>query len=103
MPDRLPGYKPVETEAGLSAAEMLQSGDVKGLLIAAADPAADSDTYKQALQALDFLVVQELFLTETAKLADVVLPATGTAERDGSFTNLERAGANLRSGCTCTG
>ena len=90
LPDRLPGYKPVETNAGLSAQEMLQAGQVKGLLIAAADPAPDSDSYKQALEQLDFLVVQELFLTETALLADVVLPARGMAERDGSYTNLER-------------
>ena len=103
LPDRLPGYKPVETEAGLSAVEMLQSGGVKGLLIAAADPAADSDSYKQALQALDFLVVQELFLTETAKLADVVLPATGTAERDGSFTNLERRAQTFDPGVPAPG
>ncbi len=91
LPHRLPGYRPVEGQAGLSAAEMLTPGSpVKGLLIAAADPAADSDTWRAALEQLDFLVVQELFLTETARMADVVLPARGVAERDGSFTNLER-------------
>jgi NADH-quinone oxidoreductase subunit G len=92
VPDRLPGYVPVEAgQAGLSASEMLaDNSPLKGMLIAGADPAAESAAYKAALQKLDFLVVQELFLTETAQLADVVLPARGVAERDGSFTNAER-------------
>ena len=54
-----------------------------------ANPAADSST-AEALRGLDFLVVQDLFLTETAQLADVVLPATSFAEADGTYTNLER-------------
>ncbi len=92
VPDRLPGYAPVEAGAvGLSAQEMLAAGSpVKGMLIAGIDPAAESAAYRAALENLDFLVVQELFLTETAKLADVVLPARAVAERDGTFTNAER-------------
>ncbi|MDX1522359.1 MAG: NADH-quinone oxidoreductase subunit NuoG, partial [Anaerolineae bacterium] len=90
VPDRLPGYVAVEGAAGLSAQQMLGESGVQGLWIAGADPAADSEAYREALDALDFLVVQDLFLTETAELADVVLPTRGMAERDGTFTNLER-------------
>ena len=92
VPNRLPGYIPVEAgEAGLSAQEMLAPGSpLKGMLIAGLDPAVENDVYQAALDKLDFLVVQDLFLTETAKLADVVLPARGVAERDGTFTNAER-------------
>jgi NADH-quinone oxidoreductase subunit G len=102
LPNRRPGYVAIEAGAvGLSALEMLgQTSEVfktsevppqvKGMLIAGADLAADSAAYQAALQKLEFLVVQELFLTETAKLADVVLPARGVAERDGTFTNAER-------------
>jgi predicted molibdopterin-dependent oxidoreductase YjgC len=45
---------------------------------------------REALQKLDFLVVQDIFLTETAQMADVVLPAACFAEKDGTFTNMER-------------
>jgi NADH-quinone oxidoreductase subunit G len=84
VPDRLPGYVPVE-RPGLSAKEMLDGG-VRALLIAAADPLLGASRF----DGLEFLVVQELFLTETAQQADVVLPAAAIAERDGTFTNLER-------------
>lgn len=56
-----------------------------GLYVMACDPAADGNFIKP-----DFLVVQDLFMSETAKLADVVLPAQSFAERDGTFTNTER-------------
>jgi len=84
VPDRLPGYAPVK-EPGLSAGQMLEGG-VRALLIAAADPLAVAPRPT----GLEFLAVQELFLTETARQADVVLPAAAVAERDGTFTNLER-------------
>ena len=48
------------------------------------------------MQQLDFLVVQDIFLTETAKLADVVLPAVSFAEKEGTFTNTERRVARVR-------
>ena len=104
LPDRLPGYVPLDGEAGLSAAEMLnpESG-LQALYLVAADVAAESATYRTALEATDFVVVQDLFMTETAKLADVVLPARSVAERDGSYTNLERRVQAFDAGITTAG
>src|SRR4030042_704480 len=53
-------------------------------------PSLDSDQVRKALQNLRLLVVQDLFLTETAKMAHVVLPACSFVEKSGTFTNLER-------------
>ena len=64
-------------------------GSLRALYVMGANPAADSLT-AEALGRLDFLVVQDLFLTETAQLADVVLPAASFAEAEGTYTNLER-------------
>ncbi len=61
-------------------------GKVKSLYVVGTDPIGEG----QSLPGADFVVVQELFLTETAKQADVVLPALSWAERDGTFTNAER-------------
>ena len=58
--------------------------------IAAADPVGDDPTLALALRSLQFVIVQDLFLTETAKLAHVVLPAAPFTEREGTFTNPER-------------
>ncbi len=107
LPDRLPGYAPVSDEAererlgvatdlvisglpGKCTAEMLTPGTVKALYVLGADPAADYPSSRAALEELELLVVQDLFLTETAKLADVVLPAAAFAEHEGTFTNTER-------------
>jgi predicted molibdopterin-dependent oxidoreductase YjgC len=57
---------------------------------------ANASKSRQALEAADFLVVQDLFLTETAQLADVVLPAACFAEMDGTFTNTERRVQRVR-------
>ena len=72
------------TARGMWAREMT-SGKVHALYVMACDPASHGYFFKP-----EFLVVQDLFLTETARLADVVLPAQSFAERDGTFTNTER-------------
>jgi len=68
-------------------ADLLQG---KTVYIAGADPAGDDPALEKALKAAKFVVVQELFQTKTAELADVVLPARAYTERDGSFTSGER-------------
>jgi predicted molibdopterin-dependent oxidoreductase YjgC len=85
LPDALPGYRPAP-EPGLAYEEMF-AGGVKALYVIGANPARH---YEANLDGLEFLVVQDLFLTETAERADVVLPAVSYAEKDGSFTNTER-------------
>jgi predicted molibdopterin-dependent oxidoreductase YjgC len=49
----------------------------------------DGGLVREALEMLDFLVVQDIFMTETAEMANVVLPAQGWAEKDGTYVNLE--------------
>jgi formate dehydrogenase alpha subunit len=73
--------------------EAANDGYLKAMYIMGEDPVltdANANHVEKALNNLDFLVVQNLFLTETAKLADVVLPAASFAEKDGTFTNTER-------------
>jgi NADH-quinone oxidoreductase chain G len=76
-------------ETGLTAAEMLKAaaeGTLRALYVMKSDLATCMG--REALEKLDFLVIQDIFLTETAKLADVVLPAASFAETEGTFTNL---------------
>ncbi len=81
---------------GLTVSEMLDgayNGDIKLLYIMGENPMVsdpDISHVKKSLGKLDLLVVQDIFLTETAELADVVLPAGAFAEKDGTFTNTER-------------
>ncbi len=81
---------------GLAATEMFDAilnKKVKAMFIMGENPVlseADIDHVRHALEDLEFLVVQDIFLTETAQLADVVLPGTTFAEKTGTFTNTER-------------
>ena len=56
----------------------------------------DINHVREGLEALDFLVVQDIFMSETAQLADVVLPACAFAEKEGTFTNTERRVQRVR-------
>jgi NADH-quinone oxidoreductase subunit G len=89
-PDLGPGYQG-QSESGMDAESILSSvrdGEIKSLYLVGVDPVGDGNLNGRG--ALDFLVVQDLFLTESAKIADVVLPAQSWAEREGTFTNGER-------------
>lgn len=113
LPDTYPGYQKIDDskikekfekgwgrklskKPGLTLVEMMRAAEkreIKAMYIVGENPMlSDPDTthVEKALKKLDFLVVQDIFLTETAELADVVLPATSFAEKDGSFTNTER-------------
>ncbi len=89
-PDFSTGYKP-EEKPGLDAGSIYaaaEDGDLRALYLVGADPAGDG--LMEGRGPLEFLVVQELFMTKTAELADVVLPAQSWAEREGTYTNGER-------------
>ncbi len=109
LPDSLPGHRPLSDEAarqqleslwqtslsaqaGLGYSGMIASalGRIKALYIMGADPVGEKPSYKKELSSLDFLVVQDMFLTDTAQLADVVLPAASYVESSGTFTSTER-------------
>lgn len=113
LPNVLPGYRDVgdddvldefeqawgvrpPDEVGLKVPEVFDealAGNVRGLYVMGENPALsepDLSHADEALEALEFLVVQDVFRTETAEYADVVLPAATFAEKDGTFTNTER-------------
>ena len=107
LPDRLPGHFPLDdadakirletlwacklsTSRGRTYKKMLDSQQMKALFVMGANPADESPDWAANLENLDLLVVSDLLLTATAQKADVVLPALGWSEGDGTFTNLER-------------
>lgn len=116
IPGFYSGYQRVDSEAerarfesewntrlpanpGLSILEMLSPGRLKALYIMGENPlitAPDVGLSTKTLKGLEFLVVQDIFLTETAESADVVLPAASFAEREGTFTNIERRVQRVR-------
>lgn len=93
---------PLSGKAGLTVVEIINAaaeGNVKGLYIMGENPMLSDPNLnhvKEALENLDFLCVQDIFLSETAQLADVVLPAASFAEKDGTFTNTERRVQRVR-------
>ena len=119
IPNVYPGYQPVTDDAirekfekawgvplspdpGLTVVEMInavEEGKLKGLFVLGENPLIsdpDSNHVEKALDAIDFLVVQDIFMTETARKADVVLPGASFAEKDGTYTGTDRRVQKIR-------
>ncbi len=118
LPNVLPGYREVEDpedraavaevwgfepppENGLTSLEVTSAAgdEIKGLYVMGENPVLsepNSDEVEANLQELEFMVTQDIFMTETAKLADVVLPATSWVERGGTVTNTDRRVQRMR-------
>jgi predicted molibdopterin-dependent oxidoreductase YjgC len=118
IPDSLPGYQPYTDEnverfrrawgeappkeKGLRATDMVESimdGVIRCMYVVGENPMLTEPNLAhagEALAKLDFLVVQDIFMHETAELADVVLPAASFAEKEGTFTNSERRVQRVR-------
>ncbi|USD39089.1 formate dehydrogenase subunit alpha [Ferrimonas sp. SCSIO 43195] len=126
LPNYLPGYQNIEEPAirerfealwhtdlspvnGLAVTEVMDAileDQVDGLYVMGENPVLSDPDQKhviKALQALDLLVVQDIFLTETAQMADVVLPAFAFAEKQGHFTNTERRVQRLNAAVNAPG
>ena len=119
LPNVYPGYQKVDDPAvqskfekawgvslsnkpGLTVVEIMNAaaeGTIKGLYIMGENPMLSDPNLnhvEEALKNLEFLCVQDIFLTDTAQLADVVLPGASFAEKDGAFTNTERRVQRVR-------
>lgn len=119
LPNTLPGYQSLKDEKifnkfskvwgedfacdnGKTLGEMMDGaidGSVKSLFIMAENPMLSDPNLnhvKKALESLELLVVQDIFITETAKLAHVILPGASFIEKDGTFTNTERRVQRVR-------
>ncbi|HEY2762772.1 MAG TPA: formate dehydrogenase subunit alpha [Pseudonocardiaceae bacterium] len=90
------GVSGLDPQKGLTVTEIIGSvlkGGVRGMYMLGENPFLSDpniNKVRTALSALDFLVVQDIFLTETAEFADVVLPASSYLEKDGTYTNTDR-------------
>lgn len=126
LPNVYPGYQSVEDtqlqakfesawgqklsgQKGLTVVEMMhaiETGSVKALYIMGENPALSDPNLnrtRKSLEQVDFLVSQDIFLSETAEYADVVLPSVCFAEKDGTFTNTERRVQRVRKAVTPPG
>ncbi|MCA9935934.1 MAG: molybdopterin-dependent oxidoreductase [Anaerolineales bacterium] len=89
-------YEKMNDHVGLTVTEMMNGalhGTVKAIFIMGENPMLSDPNLshvKEALEAVEFLAVQDIFLNETGRMADVVLPAVSFAEKGGTFTNTER-------------
>lgn len=96
------GVQDLPAKPGLTVGELLEAagnGQLKAMYIMGENPVLsdpDASHVVHVLEKLDFLVVQDIFLTETAALADVVLPGASYAEKDGTFSNTERRVQRVR-------
>jgi len=111
LPNMLPGYASLNSpiaeymeriwngrisrKPGLTAVEMIQKAgeSIRAMYIMGENPAISDPNQKEVIEKLknlEFLVVQDIFMSETAELADVVLPAASSLEKEGTFTNTER-------------
>jgi len=119
LPNVFTGYQPVgdlsvvkrmedawgvdlPTKPGLTVTQMIpkaHDGELKALYVIGENPLVsdpDLNHAEKSFKNLDFLMVQDIFMTETARLADVVLPACCFAEKDGTFANTERRVQRIR-------
>ncbi len=119
LPDSYPGYQKVfnqdvqkkfekawnsklSPKVGLKMPEMMEDarkGKIKAMYIMGENPALsepDSSNVIHALESTEFLIVQDLFMTETALRADLILPAASFAEKDGTFANADRRVQRVR-------
>ena len=126
MPGDMPGYQKITNEEvmkkfekswgvklsrkqGLHATDVFQAAidkKVRGLFIFGEDPVvtdANQHHIVKALESLDFLVIDDLFFTESCQYADVVLPGTSYAEKEGTFSNTERRVQRVRKAVTLEG
>ena len=126
MPGDMPGYQKVTNDAvmdkfekawgvklsrkpGLHATDVFQAAidkKVRGLFIFGEDPVvtdANQHHVVKALESLDFLVIDDLFMTESCQYADVVLPGISYAEKEGTFSNTERRVQRVRKAVTLEG
>ncbi len=96
------GVTGLSTQPGMTVTQMMPAaheGKLKALFIIGENPLVsdpDLNHLKKCIQHLEFLVVQDIFLTETAAMADVVLPSPCFAEKDGTFSNTERRVSRVR-------
>ena len=95
-------YESLSGKPGLTTVEIMKAvhhGDIKGMFIMGENPIVtdpNQNHTKEALERIDFLVVQDIFHTETTAYADVILPASTWAEKDGTFVNSDRRVLRVR-------